>query len=118
MRRSRGGLVLLLLIVGVLLASLLLSQGGSPEKRTYSEIIDLFDQGKIENYSLNISNGKLTFREKGEKNDETFSLPSASLFIDDVKDIVKAFEKNEAQRAAAEAARKSREAARYEKRKS
>ena len=35
-----------------------------------------------------------------------------------VKDIVKAFEKNEAQRAAAEAARKSREAARHEKRKS
>ena len=47
MRRSRGGIVLLLLIVGVLLASLLLSQSGSAEKRTYSEIIDLFKAGKI-----------------------------------------------------------------------
>ncbi len=90
MRRSRGGIVLLVLIVGVLLASLLLSQGGSSEKRTYSEIIDLFKQGKVESYSLNISNGKLVFFTKeAPTKEESFSLPSASLFIDDVKDIVK-----------------------------
>ncbi|MBQ6553390.1 MAG: ATP-dependent metallopeptidase FtsH/Yme1/Tma family protein, partial [Clostridia bacterium] len=89
MRRSRGGLVLLVLIIGVLLASLLLSQGGSSEKRTYSEIIDLFKQGKVESYSLNISNGKLLFSVKDSKEPESFSLPSASLFIDDVREIVK-----------------------------
>ncbi|MBO4584749.1 MAG: ATP-dependent zinc metalloprotease FtsH [Clostridia bacterium] len=88
MRVSRGGIVLLLLIVGILLASLLLSQSGSSDNRTYSEIIDLFKEGKVESYSLNISNGKLVFLTKGSKTEETFSLPSASLFIDDVHDIV------------------------------
>ena len=88
MRVSRGGIVLLLLIVGILLASLLLSQSGSSDNRTYSEIIDLFKEGKVESYSLNISNGKLIFLTKGSKTEETFSLPSASLFIDDVHDIV------------------------------
>ncbi|MBQ9557578.1 MAG: ATP-dependent metallopeptidase FtsH/Yme1/Tma family protein, partial [Clostridia bacterium] len=89
MRRSRGGIVLLLLIVGVLLASLLLSQGGSSEKRTYSEIIDLFNQGKIESYSLNISNGKLTFVTKDAPDkEESFSLPSADLFIYDIRETV------------------------------
>ena len=88
MRVSRGGIVLLLLIVGILLASLLLSQSGSSDNRTYSEIIDLFKEGKVESYSLNISNGKLEFLTKGSKVKETFSLPSASLFIDDVHDIV------------------------------
>ena len=87
MRVSRGGIVLLLLIVGILLASLLLSQSGSSDNRTYSEIIDLFKEGKVESYSLNISNGKLEFLTKGSKVKETFSLPSASLFIDDVHDI-------------------------------
>ncbi|MBO4216657.1 MAG: ATP-dependent metallopeptidase FtsH/Yme1/Tma family protein, partial [Clostridia bacterium] len=91
MRRSRGGIVLLLLIVGVLLASLLLSNSDSSEGRTYSEIIDLFKQGKVESYSLNISNGKLVFTTKdANKKDvtESFSLPSATLFIDDVHDLV------------------------------
>ena len=60
MKKSRGGLVLLLLIVGILLASFMLSNGSGAEKRSYSEIIDLFNQGKVESYSLNVSNGKLT----------------------------------------------------------
>ncbi len=88
MKKSRGGLVLLLLIVGILLASFMLSNGSGAEKRSYSEIIDLFNQGKVESYSLNVSNGKLEFKLHGSAEKETFSLPSPSLFIEDVREAV------------------------------
>ncbi len=88
MKKSRGGLVLLLLIVGILLASFMLSNGADTDKRTYSQVVDLFAQGKVETYSLNISNGKLKFKLHGSTEEEVFSLPSTSLFIDDIREAV------------------------------
>lgn len=89
MKKSRGGLVFLLLLIGIVLVAVLLSQGGTTEKMTYSEVIDLFNSGKVESYSLNVSNGDLTYKLIGAEEEEKFSLPSASLFIEDIKDIVK-----------------------------
>jgi len=94
MKKSKGGLVLLLLVLGIFLASFLLSNGTDTDKRTYSEIIDLFTQGKVESYTLNISNGKLKFKLQGSAKEEVFSLPSTSLFIDDVREAVSEYHAN------------------------
>ena len=55
------------------------------EKKQYYEIVQLFNDGEITAYSLNVSNGALTYYTKTDgKKANTYTVPSVSVFIDDV----------------------------------
>ena len=55
------------------------------EKKQYYEIVQLFNEGEITAYSLNVSNGALTYYTKADgKTPHTYNVPSVSVFIDDV----------------------------------
>ncbi len=58
------------------------------EKTEYYELVALFDEGKITDYKLNLSSGALVYHVAGEKNEKTFSVPSVSLFVEDIHDSV------------------------------
>ncbi|MDO4495482.1 MAG: ATP-dependent zinc metalloprotease FtsH [Clostridiaceae bacterium] len=60
----------------------------SREKLEYYQIISLFDEGKITEYKLNLSSGALVYYVEGDKQEKTFSVPSVSLFIEDVHENV------------------------------
>ncbi|MBQ8944251.1 MAG: hypothetical protein IJ050_07090, partial [Clostridia bacterium] len=55
------------------------------DKKQYYEIIQLFNDNEITAYSLNVSNGSLTYYTKTDgKKPHTYNVPSVSVFIDDV----------------------------------
>ena len=54
------------------------------EKTEYYQIVALFDEGKVTEYSLNLSSGALTYKLQGETAERTFSVPSVNLFIEDI----------------------------------
>ena len=54
------------------------------EKLEYYEVVALFDEGKVTEYSLNLSSGDLTYKVKGDDEVKAFTVPNVSLFIDDV----------------------------------
>ena len=57
----------------------------SKAKTEYYQIVQLFDEGKVTEYDLDLSSGRLRYKLKGE-NDKIYeySVPNVSLFIDDV----------------------------------
>lgn len=54
------------------------------EKTEYYQIVALFDEGKVTEYSLNLSSGALVYKVEGENGEKTFSVPSVNLFIEDI----------------------------------
>ena len=60
---------------------------------SYYEIVNYFDNGKVTEYSLNMSSRKLTYLLKGEKTKRTYTVPNVSLFIEDVHNDVRDYNK-------------------------
>lgn len=60
------------------------------EKVEYYQIVSMFEKGEITDYKLNLSSGVLEYTRKGEKQAKTYSVPSVSLFVEDVHEDVMA----------------------------
>ena len=60
------------------------------EKVEYYQIVQYFDEGKIDKFSLNLSSGtlKYTLIGEGEKEKE-YRVPNVNIFVNDVNDIVR-----------------------------
>ncbi len=59
----------------------------------YYQIVSEFDQGNVTSYTLNMGNGKLTYYLKGDKEARTYNVPSVDLFVNDVHDSVRNYNK-------------------------
>ena len=59
----------------------------------YYEVVEYFDQNKVKEYSLNMSSRKLTYVLKGEKESRTYVVPNVQLFIEDVHENVREYNK-------------------------
>ncbi len=64
------------------------AQNQSKEKTEYYEIVALFDEGKVSEYKLNLSSGALSYTVQGEEQPRSFSVPSVSLFVEDIHESV------------------------------
>lgn len=62
----------------------------------YSEIVSLFEENKVSEFTLDLSSGSLTYKTFEEPDKEqNYSVASPSYFVDDIKDYVKDYnEKN------------------------
>lgn len=54
------------------------------ERTAYYEIVALFDKGMITEYTLDESSGALQYYVKGESQPETYTVPSVSMFVEDI----------------------------------
>ncbi len=54
------------------------------EKLEYYQLVSLFDEGKVDEYKLNLSSGALTYKLDGEETEKAFSVPSVTLFLEDI----------------------------------
>lgn len=54
------------------------------EKLEYYQVVQLFDDHKVEEYKLNMSSGALDFKVKGEEKPRRFSIPNVALFQEDI----------------------------------
>ncbi len=58
------------------------------DKTEYYELVALFDEGKVTEYKLNLSSGALVYYVEGNEKPQNFSVPSVSLFVEDIHDAV------------------------------
>ena len=54
------------------------------DKLEYYQLVALFDEGKVTEYNLNLSSGALVYKVEGDNQEKAFSVPSVSLFIEDI----------------------------------
>ncbi len=54
------------------------------EKVEYYQIVSLFDEGKVDEYQLNLSSGALVYKLEGEEASKSYTVPNVSLFIEDI----------------------------------
>ena len=85
-QKRRWSSVLAYVLIPVMLISAIayFMTAQKQEKTEYYEIVALFDEGKVTEYSLNLSSGALVYKVDGENTEKTFSVPSVNLFIEDV----------------------------------
>lgn len=64
------------------------SRRTTSDKAKYYQVVQYFEEGKVTEYNLNLSNGKLKYKLEGEKNAKEYTVPNVSLFVDDIHDDV------------------------------
>lgn len=58
----------------------------------YSQIVSMFKNGEVSEFSLDLSSGNLVYKTFAKpKEEQTYSVPSVSYFLDDIRDDVKAY---------------------------
>ena len=85
-QNNKGFSVLVLLMV--LLGILYFFHSFRSTDVMYSEIVDLFRQQKVEEFTLDISTGQLAYLLKGEEESKMYRVPSVDLFIYDVRQYI------------------------------
>ena len=82
-----------LLIPAILIASMWMfaeRSNTANSKKVYYEIVAMFEQDEIAEYSLNLSSGALVYKLKSDANTSyKYSVPNVQLFIDDVHQLAK-----------------------------
>ncbi|MCR5151408.1 MAG: ATP-dependent zinc metalloprotease FtsH [Clostridiales bacterium] len=67
----------------------------SSDEISYYELVSYFNKGKVTEYKLNLANGALEYKLKDDKSVHKYSVPSVSLFIEDVhEDVMKYNDEN------------------------
>jgi len=66
----------------------------SMQRTTYADLLKLFDEDKVTDYRLDMSSRQLTFRRKGQKTFEQVFVPDARLFLNDIHEKVKSYNKD------------------------
>ena len=76
----------LLIILGAVAFMGQINPGDTPQ---YSQIVQKFYDGKIEQFDLNLTSGELVYKEKGSQIKQTYEVPDVSIFYNDIGDILK-----------------------------
>jgi cell division protease FtsH len=75
--------------LAVILATVLFSNMKTPETTTlkYYEILNYFDSGNVESYTLDLGTGEMTLKPTDSDEDITYTVPNVSVFLDDIRSI-------------------------------
>ncbi|MEG1773496.1 MAG: hypothetical protein RR320_01440, partial [Oscillospiraceae bacterium] len=84
--KNNRGLMLSVLILAVLvmLATSAMDFGKPVSTYRYSEILTMFSENKISEYTLDLGTSDLTFKLKGETVSHVYKVPNVSLFVNTV----------------------------------
>ncbi len=83
-------LIPLVLIFGVMFAT----DAASKERAEYYQVVQQFDQGKVNEFKLNITSGALEYKLKGDDTVYEYTVPSVNVFLEDVNETVREHNKN------------------------
>lgn len=100
-------LIYLLIPVVFVVAIFLMAQQQNEEKLKYSQVVTMFENGEIADFTLDLSNGSLLYRtfedykdvaeeERENVKNREYKVPNVSIFLDDIRDDVEAFNADEA----------------------
>ncbi|MDE6766705.1 MAG: ATP-dependent metallopeptidase FtsH/Yme1/Tma family protein, partial [Eubacterium sp.] len=99
-------LIYLLIPVVFIVAIFFMAQQQNEEKLKYSQVVTMFENGEIADFTLDLSNGSLFYRtfedykdvaedEKDAVKKREYKVPNVSIFLDDIKDEVDEFNADE-----------------------
>ena len=80
--------LILVPLVMIMLISFFVNNNNTEKEKTYYEIVQMYRQDKIASYELNLGSGLLTYTLRGEKTVRKYTVPSVSLFYEDIHDYV------------------------------
>jgi len=93
MAKNWKSVILYLLIFGVLIASLVYV--GNQQNKVdvkYSEIVSMFKNDEVKDFSLDLSSGNLTFKTfKEPEKEQHYSVPNVAYFLDDIREDVEEY---------------------------
>ena len=82
-------------LIFVLCISIYATMGDTQrDKKQYYEIVDLFEDNEVSEYTLNLASGSLEYKLFGD--DDTtykYTVPNVSMFVDDIHDSVVEYNK-------------------------
>ena len=84
----------ILVALALLISLLYLYRSVNTNGPQYSEIIELFKEQQITEFSLNLGNGLLTYKEKNSETLKTYKVPSVDLFIYNIENYIEAYDEN------------------------
>lgn len=68
----------------IILASTAFADSQKKQKTEYYEIVQFFDEGRVKDYSLNLSNGTLEYYLDDDTELKEFIVPNVNMFIEDI----------------------------------
>ncbi len=85
--KNNKGLIiyLVVLVVLIIIASTAFGPTEKESPYKYSEIVALFDENKVAEYSFDLGSGELAFTLRGETEKQTYTVPNVNLFINTVQ---------------------------------
>lgn len=87
-KRKWGNLLYLIIPILLIGSIAMFSNGRAEKKATYAEIMNLFHNNQITEYTVNFSSGALLYKVKGDNAVKKYALPSVDLFIMDIHEDV------------------------------
>ena len=82
--RKWGNLLYLLLPISMIIFIAIFLNSQNATKMKYYEVVDLFNNHKVTEYSVNLSSGALTYKLAGDETEKKYTLPSVDLFVKDI----------------------------------
>lgn len=84
-------LLIPILLIGVIIYSSTVRNKN--DDLQYYQIVNYFQENKVESFELNINSGKLTYKLRGEERSKTYTVPNFELFIMDIGDSLAEYNK-------------------------
>lgn len=78
--------IILLPMIMILFISLFVMNTG--EKITYYNVVEMFANNEIEEYTLNLGSGVLEYKKRGDSKEYKYSVPNINLFNQDIHEMV------------------------------
>ena len=86
---SGFGIYIAVLVVVTIFAAMMFStMDTQSNSMIYSDVVRLFEQDKVEEYSLDFSTGQLSMKVEGQPYPVEYYVPNISLFLDDIEGFV------------------------------
>lgn len=67
------------------------TQQQTKDKTEYYEIIQLFDEGKVTGYTLNLASGVLEYKVSGNDETQKYNVPNVDVFLNDIHNLVRTY---------------------------
>lgn len=91
-KNNRGIIIYVAVLIAlVLIASSTFGMGKKESTYKYSEIVALFDDNKVQEYTFDLGTGELKFKLKDDNAEKTYTVPNTNLFINTVQEKVEEY---------------------------
>lgn len=94
-KRKRLTALIYILVPLIIIAGIMYATKSSKEVETeYYQVVQYFDQDKVESFELNLGSRALEFKLKDENTSREYTVPNVSVFLEDINETVREHNKN------------------------